>query len=56
MFPSGDQKQQNEHAWVRVISLLSALFETTACHSDAAVEHLGEYGYDEPENVSSTFT
>lgn len=52
----GDQKQQNKCAWTRVISSLPALPETAACHSNAAVKHLGEYGYDEPENVSSAFT
>ncbi|MGH0162627.1 UNVERIFIED_CONTAM: hypothetical protein FKN15_060741 [Acipenser sinensis] len=38
------------------ISTASEASETTGsttCHADTAVQHLGQYGYDEPENVSS---
>lgn len=54
-FFAGDQEQQDQRGWAGAVPPVPAVPAAAAGHAHPAVQRLGQYGYDEPQNVPSAF-
>lgn len=52
---AGDQEQQDQRGRAGAVPSVPAVPAAAAGHAHPAVQRLGQYGYDEPQNVPSAF-